>query len=196
MTRPGTGDAPAPEPGVPVAIEYGRAGGETVTYRQRLVHAGPAAIVTLQEATPVAEPKRVGDTVVLEPDSAVVWFTFEGAWHDIGAFHLADGTFTGWYANVLTPVELARPAGEVWRWRTTDLCLDVWSDGDQVRLLDEEELAAAVLAGSLSREAAARARREAAGILRAARNDEWPPAVVGEWPLERARAVVRGRNRP
>jgi predicted RNA-binding protein associated with RNAse of E/G family len=190
-----TDRAEAPAPGLPVTIDYGRLGGTTVIYRQRLVHAGPRAIVTLQEDTPIARPKRIDGVVILEPGSPVVWFTFEGAWHDIGAFHRVDGTFTGWYANVLTPVDLPSPAGGEWRWSTTDLCLDVWSDGDAVRVLDEDELETVVRAGAVDPDLATRAREEAARISRAARNDEWPPAVVGEWPLERARAELRRAGR-
>ena len=182
-------------PGTPVAIEYGRLGGDTLTYRQTLVHAGEDAIVTLQRDTPIASPKRVGTDVVLEPGSPVVWFTFEGAWHDIGAFHLADGTFTGLYANMLTPVELFDPDSDGWRWRTTDLCLDVWKDGDAVRVLDEDELDTAIASGSVDAELAARARGEAARPPRAARSHESPPAAVAERPLERARSVLSAATR-
>ncbi len=185
-----------PEPGLPVVIDYGRVGGTTVTYRQHLVHAGADGIVTLQGATPIREPKLVDGELVLEPGSPVVWFTWEGASHDVGAFHLADGTFTGLYANVLTPVELSAPTSDEWRWATTDLCLDVWSDGRSVRILDEEELAGALRAGAISHELAAKARDEAAKIVDAALNDAWPPAVVGEWPLDRARSVLRAAGVP
>jgi predicted RNA-binding protein associated with RNAse of E/G family len=182
-------------PGLPVAIDYGRVGGGSVTYRQHLVHAGAEAIVTLQDATPIDAPKRIGGEVVLEPGSPVVWFTFEGAWHDIGSFHLADGTFTGLYANVLTPVDLLAPAADEWRWSTMDLCLDVWRGHRSVQILDQHELEAALRLGSLDDDLASRAREEASRIERLARNDEWPPAVVGEWPLERARSVLRGVDR-
>jgi predicted RNA-binding protein associated with RNAse of E/G family len=177
-------------PGLPVEIEYARVGGEVFVYRQHLVHASPAAIVTLQTSTPLSRPKRVNGRVVLEPGSPVVWFTFEGRWHDIGAFHLVDGTFTGWYANVLTPVELGAPTATAWRWRTTDLCLDVWRDDRGVDLLDADELRAAEAQGDLAGDTATRARAEAERLLAEARNDEWPPALVGEWPLEAARRRV------
>lgn len=193
MTNPAAprvvpGDLP---PGLPVAIEYGRLGAEAVTYRQRLVDSSPNGIVTLQASTPILSPKRIDGRVVLEPGSPVVWFTFADAWHDIGAFHLVDGTFTGLYANVLTPVALSPPGGGEWRWQTTDLCLDVWSADGRVWILDEDELDAALDDGSVDAALATKARIEAARIADAARNDEWPPAVVGEWPLERARSVLR-----
>lgn len=200
-----------PRPGLDVEIDYRRAMGDAVVYRQRLVEARPAVVVTLMEATPLPEPKQVGERVVLEPGSPVVWFTFPDAWHDIGAFHLADGTFTGWYANILTPVELDPPTPERWHWSTMDLCLDIWvdaagvdehavgSEGDNgargdvgaAQVLDRDELADALTTGALAPDRVARAEQEAERLLDLARNKQWPPAVVSEWPLERARRVVR-----
>jgi len=178
-------------PGLPVEIDYRRAGGEALLYRQWLVHAHSDGIVTLQESTPLTETKRVGGEPILAPASPVVWFTFEGAWHDIGAFHLPDGRLTGHYANVLTPVRLEPPTEDGWRWSTMDLCLDVWRSLDgQVRILDEDDLREAERIGAVNDEMAGRARDEAAELVGRARNGEWPPALVGEWPLDRARDAV------
>jgi predicted RNA-binding protein associated with RNAse of E/G family len=45
--------------------------------------------------------------------------------------------FTGYYANILTPVRFHSPLD----WETTDLFLDVWLDADgSATLLDEDEL--------------------------------------------------------
>ena len=104
-------------------------------------------------------PVRIAGDIVLETGSEVLWFTFPGAWHDIGTFHRAAGSFVGTYANILTPC-VFEDSGV---WHTTDLFLDIWIDSSgTVLTLDEEELDEAE-AGS------------------------WPPAVVGEWTLERAR---------
>lgn len=177
--------------GLPVEIEYRRAGGETLIYRQSLVHAGSGGIVTLQESTPVTATKVVGGRPILAPGSPVVWYTFQDAWHDIGAFHLPDGTPTGLYANVLTPVRLGEPAPDRWTWSTMDLCLDVWRSPDgSVRVLDENDLAEAERTGAVDDTLARRARDEAASLVAQSRNAEWPPALVGEWPLERAREVI------
>jgi predicted RNA-binding protein associated with RNAse of E/G family len=117
----------------------------------------------------------------------VVWFTFPGEWHDIGRFHRADGTFTGFYANILTPVEM-----EGDRWSTTDLCLDVWLGADGgATLLDAEEFSEARESGWLDGETAARAEREAERLLTRALQERWPPPLVREWTLERARAALR-----
>ncbi len=57
-------------------------------------------------AAGVSRPTVVAGRTVLEPGSPVVWFTFPGRHHDIGRFHTPDGRFTGYYANILTTVEL------------------------------------------------------------------------------------------
>jgi hypothetical protein len=156
---------------------------------QELLLDAPEVKVTFQPDTPIGEPVRVDGAAILEPGSPVVWFTFPGRWHDIGRFHTADGTFTGIYANVLTPCVLHRE-GDVppLRWETTDLFLDVWQGLDaKPKLLDEPELATAVREGHLLGETAQRARLEAGRILEAAKMGAWPPPVVEEWTLERAR---------
>ena len=140
--------------------------------------------VTIHYDRPPGRVELFHQEVVLEDGSSVVWFTFPGAWHDIGRFHRADGTFTGFYANVLTPVEMD---GDDW-W-TTDLFLDVWlpPDGAPV-ILDEAELDEAVGRELVERTVAERARLEAEGLQAAAEAGSWPPAVVREWTLERARS--------
>ncbi|NIP82533.1 MAG: DUF402 domain-containing protein, partial [Gemmatimonadetes bacterium] len=72
--------------------------------------------------------------VVLDTGAPAVWFTFPGAWHDIGRFHTRSGTYTGAYANILTPVQFLDER----TWETTDLFLDVFVGLDgTVHLLDE-----------------------------------------------------------
>ena len=145
-----------------VTIHYHRPGRGTEIYRQRLLARGEDAIVTLQRRPPLVAPMQVDGTTILEPGSPVIWFTFPGAWHDIGLFALADGTPTGIYANILTPVEFIGPNA----WRTTDLFLDIWiPHGGGQHLLDEDELAAAEAAGVIAGELAERARGEAGWLL-------------------------------
>ena len=146
------------------------------------------AIVTLLEAAEVTRPSIVSGTTILEPGSPIVWFTFPGAHHDVGRFHLADGSFTGLYANVLTPVE-GLDGDE---WRTTDLFLDVWLPVDgPAALLDEAELDDARARGWVDERTAGVARAEARRLLADAAAGTWPPPVVREWTLARAREVLR-----
>jgi predicted RNA-binding protein associated with RNAse of E/G family len=84
-------------------------------------------LVTYLAAAGVPRPVRVGDRVVLEARSPAVWFTFPAAHHDIGRFHTPAGELTGYYANILTPVEV-RPGegGAPDQWHTTDLFVDLF----------------------------------------------------------------------
>lgn len=168
-------------------------------FRQTLVHESTGsspALVTYAE--PAVGPVRVADRVVLERESPVVWFTFPGTWHDIGRFHSPDGTFTGYYANVLTPVEIKPGTGsgsedidEADVWRTTDLFLDVFLAPDgAVHLLDRSEFEDAARKGWLEPATVGAAEAEAERLVRLAGSGDWPPPVVDEWPLDRARAVA------
>ncbi len=169
-----------------VEIRYRRLPGREQLFRQQLLADDGSCVVTLLEAAELPKPVRAGERVILEPGAPVVWLTFRGLWHDIGRFHLRDGTFTGFYANVLTPVEMS---GD--RWATTDLCLDVWLGADgAVQVLDEDELDEAERRGWADAETAARARREAQELAAAARAGSWPPPPAHEWTLERARAAA------
>lgn len=165
-----------------VLIHYRRLPDHERIFDQRVVFERDDVIVTLSQPLELAEPMTRDDRVMLETGSLALWFTFPGAWHDIGLFHRADRSFTGLYANILTPPEIDGSA-----WYTTDLFLDVWRpDGGDVQLLDEDELEEALARGHIDEETARRARDEAERLLGLARGGAWPPPVVGEWSLERA----------
>jgi len=186
-----------------VHIHYHRPPDRTEVYVQALVVDDPAVKVTYQPATPIPRPVVVEGRRVLDPGAPAVWFTFPGLWHDIGRFHDARGRFTGLYANILTPCVLhpeetrlaeggsAGGPHAPLRWDTTDLFLDVWSGADgTVRLLDEEDLEAALAAGHVTEAAAGAARQEARRILQEIRAGSWPPPVVEAWTLARVRSAL------
>jgi len=158
-----------------VEIHYRRPPDRLDIYHQVIVRETPKCVVTRLDAANVKRPLVVAGEVVLEPGSPIVWFTYPGRWYDIGRFHRADGRFTGWYANVLTPVEITPPDPGVpdsrLRWETTDLFLDVWLGVDgTLALLDEDEFQAAITAGWIDPPTAAIARATAESLLaRAAR---------------------------
>jgi len=190
VTAPEEGSTP---PDGWVHIHYHRPPGRRRLYVQALLMDTPQVQVTLARNLSFDPPMRIHGEVVLESGSDVVWFTFPGRWHDIGRFHRADGTFTGWYANLLTPVEM-EAEGRVWR--TTDLFLDVWMgrQGPPL-LLDEAELDEAEGSGWVDPGTAGAARREAEGILRDAREGRWPPPVAREWTRARALQAMAERER-
>jgi len=165
-----------------VAIHYRRPPDRVRVYDQRLVHEDDGVIVTLSQPIEVEVAMRHDGAIMLERESLALWFTFPDVWHDIGRFHRADRTFTGLYANILTPPVIDGPI-----WHTTDLFLDVWQtpSGEAV-LLDEDEFEEARETGLLDAPTAERAWQEAQTILAAASLGDWPPPCVHEWTLERA----------
>jgi predicted RNA-binding protein associated with RNAse of E/G family len=193
-----------------IRIHYLRPPDRLTVYRQRLVHDDGQVKITLARDLPFDPPLRIQGRVALERGSDAVWFTFPGAWHDIGRFYRADGTFAGLYANVITPC-IFQPGGD---WETTDLFLDLWipaapapgSPGSPAprdeardaealqevppRLLDEDELDRAEAEGHLSRRLATLARGEASSLLVRAAEGSWPPDVVHAWPRRRALQVM------
>ena len=176
-----------------VTIHYLRPPGHLQTFRQPIIHQGPEVIITFSRRIRVPSPMELDGEIVLETGSDIVWFTFPGLWHDIGRFHNARGAFTGFYANLLTPVEVL--PGNIWR--TTDLFLDVWmKPGQAPRLLDEDELQDALNADALEAGTARRAREEAERILERAGAGAWPPPVVHEWTRERALRVLDNLGGP
>lgn len=171
-----------------VRIRYRRPPDREDVFVQRLVHEGAGVLVTLLEYASLDGPMRVDGAVVLEQDSPIVWFTFPGRWHDIGRFHRIDGTFTGLYANILTPVRFL----DARTWQTTDLFLDVWQGVDGgTAVLDRDELDDALARGWLDAETADTACAEADRILDLARRGEWPPSAVEDWTIERVRRRLR-----
>jgi len=170
-----------------VRIHYRRLPDREDVYVQRVVARTDAGIVTFADRTRLSDPVVIGGVPTLEPGAPAIWFTFPGAWHDIGLFHLRDGTFTGTYANAITPVRFVDER----TWETTDLFLDAWLDPDgHITLLDEDELERALASGAIDAERAGRARAEMEAVTAAARRGAWPPRLVRDWPLERVRALT------
>ena len=170
-----------------VAIHYRRPPDRLEVFRQPVVDDDGECVTTFLPQARIKKPMKVGGRVVLEPGASVVWFTYRGdVWHDVGRFHRADGTFAGFYANVLTPVRMDGAD-----WRTTDLFLDVWMDADGgAAVLDRDEFNAALAAGWIEPRTAASALAEAERLLDDARRGAWPPPHVREWTLERVREVM------
>lgn len=126
---------------------------------------------------------RVRSRPVLESGAVATWFVIPGAWYDLGRFHLRDGSFTGWYTNLCTPIQFGA------EWSATDLFLDHWLSADGWGAwLDEDELAAAIERRLLTSETLWHlqvARDTVAGQVQAG---AWPPE-----PVIRAWEEVSGR---
>src|SRR5690606_27691980 len=105
-----------------VRIHYRRPPDREDVYEQILVARTAECVVTLLPHARTTAPSRVGGQVILEPGAPIVWFAFPGEWYDIGRFHTADGTFQGFYSDIIEPVS----GLETNTWTMTDLFLDVW----------------------------------------------------------------------
>jgi predicted RNA-binding protein associated with RNAse of E/G family len=174
-----------------VHIHYLRPPNRKEIFTQRLLLDVPEVKVTFAQNVPFDPPIRIHGEVALEAGSDAVWFTFPGLWHDVGRFHRADGTFTGIYANILTPAVFEADGA----WHTTDLFLDVWVDADgALSVLDEDQLEEAYRRGWVSTDTKQRAQEEVGWIRTRFAEGRWPPPVVEEWTLERAQAAVAGED--
>lgn len=172
-------------------IHYLRPPDRKEIFTQRILLDTPEVKVTLAQNVSFDPPIRIHGKVALETGSDAVWFTYPGLWHDIGRFHRADGTFTGFYANILTPPVIQKDG----IWHTTDLFLDVWLGRDgALSVLDEDQLEEALERGWVSADTARRAREEVRWIRKRFSEGKWPPPIAEEWTLARVRAEVAGEK--
>ncbi len=170
-----------------VHIHYLRPPDRVEIFTQSLLLDDPGVKITLASYVDVEHPMTIDGLVALERGSKAVWFTFPGAWHDVGRFHRADGTFTGCYSNILTPPTFHE--GGIWH--TTDLFLDVWiPSGGVATVLDEDQLQEAEANGWVDAATADRTRQEAADLIEKAEAGVWPPPIVEEWTLEKALSAL------
>ena len=172
-----------------VEIHYRRPPDRLDVFVQQLVVDRPDCKITLHENTPLTEPLHVGSTLIYEPGAPLVWFVFPGAWHDVGRFHLRDGTFTGYYVNLIAPVQIESDV-----WSMFDLCLDLWVGPDGTfQVLDRDEFDEAVDRGWIDAATAARGRAELDSIVGDVREGCWPPGVVAEYDLRKVRELALER---
>lgn len=167
-----------------VRYRYRRPGKPTTVYEQWLVLDRPDLKVMLLDAY-AGDPLSVAGTTVLERGAAIVWFVFPEKWHDIGRFHRANGTFTGWYTNLTTPIEMSER-----EWSAGDLFLDLWTPvtGPSV-WLDEDEFEAAFKAKRLDAATRRRALNERAIIDLQVSAGQWPPPVARNIDLAQAQSL-------
>jgi predicted RNA-binding protein associated with RNAse of E/G family len=170
---------------------YTRLPDDVRRYEQELLHDGPDCKVTLMPVEAAIAPLKIGDIRVPE-GGTVLWYLFPGRAWEVAAAYGPVGRLLGVYTNFIrTPV--IEPA----RWELTDLYLDVWQprDGD-ARLLDADDLAAAVRAGHVSAEEADAVAAEADAVLRAAEIGRWPPRILREYPLADVPSMRLRRDEP
>jgi hypothetical protein len=167
-----------------VRFEYHRPGKRTSSFNQWVVLDRPDVKVLLSDAYE-GPNLEVGDTVVHDSGAAMVWYVFPEKWHDIGRFHLSDGTLTGWYTNIIKPVEIR---GDLWTGH--DLFLDLWQpvEGEPV-WLDEDELDEASRSNVIDTLTRKRIDNERLIIDLQVEAGAWPPPIVRDVDLAQARVL-------
>jgi predicted RNA-binding protein associated with RNAse of E/G family len=168
-----------------IELEYRRPGKPSTLYREWLVLDRPDAKVLLLDPYE-GRPVEVSGTMIQDPGAPIVWFVFPGCWYDIGRFHRADGTFTGWYTNLCRPPDIA---GD--RWTGHDLFLDLWQPASDAppSWLDEDELAAAVRERLIDAPTRKRILNERRLIEFQLREHAWPPPIARDIDLAQARSI-------
>lgn len=166
-----------------IEIRYRRPPDRLDVFVQDLVVDEPSHKITLHDPSPLTAPLTIGDRIIYEPGAPIVWYVFPATWYDIGGFHLKDGTFTGYYVNLITPPDLGMRA-----WTFYDLCLDLWIDaaGDFV-VLDQDEFDEAVDSHWIDTESASRARHELDRLLHELAAGRFPPPLLRQYPLKLVR---------
>lgn len=169
-----------------VRIHYHRPDRGTTIFIERLVRDEPDVKVTLLSDYQGADA-YAGDRLILSAGAPVLWFVFPGLCRDVGRFHLADGTFTGWYTNLRAPMRMDGS-----EWYCTDLFLDHWlpADDNPGTWLDEDELAAAIEKDLLTNDWLACVQRERAEVDALLQAGTWPPPLTRQFDLQLALAEL------
>lgn len=174
-----------------VEIQYRRPPDRLDVFVQDLIVDHPDYKITLHDPASLPTPISIGERVVYEPGAPIVWFLFPNLWYDIGLFHQRDGTFTGYYVNLITPPQL-----QGLTWQLYDLFLDIWIDSHgNTLVLDRDEFDEAVDRLWLDRATARKAEEVLESLLGEVDEDRWPPAVVALYDLGRVRSL-RARLNP
>lgn len=173
-----------------VRIHYHRPDRGTTVFHERLVLDQDDLKVTLLDDYQGRDAHADG-ALILSAGAPVVWFVFPSLCRDVGRFHLADGTFTGWYTNLRAPIRMEGPD-----WYCTDLFLDHWlpADGSPGCWLDEDEFADGVAAGLVTPEHLDIAHAERAAVTAAVAAGAWPPPLARDLDLASALARLADRD--
>lgn len=170
-----------------IQFEYHRPGQGVTVYEERLALDRPDVKVLLQEGYSGPDVDVQG-VKVLDSGAPMIWFVFPDAWHDIGKFHLADGTFTGWYTNLCKPVQFD---GNTWIGH--DLFLDLWQSAEGKTVwLDEDEFHAAIESGLVDSALNKQILNQRTLLEMQLELDAWPPPIAKDIDLDQVRALLDG----
>lgn len=118
-----------------------------------------------------------GEEVIADGYRAI-WFLFKDQPYDIGRFYRPDGSWTGYYVDVLEPVRWQGAEAETLE-PLVDLFLDLWIAPDgSYEVLDEDEFEEALRLGHITDVQAEHARRVLHDIVDRVQTADFLPDVV------------------
>ena len=165
-----------------LTFDFIRPPGRRVSMRSDLLQATDNMIVVATDLAP-SKPVEYFGEIVMAAGYRAVWFLFKEQPFDIGRIYRPDGTWTGYYADVLEPVrwEGADPTALE---PIIDLFLDLWIAPDgRFEVLDVDEFEEAGARGSITAYQIDHARRVLQKMIEATGRGDFPPAVVKEFRL-------------
>lgn len=176
-----------------LAFEYVRPGNRRTTFRARLLQADRECVVFTHVAHP-SKPLYYGGHPVIESGYTVVWFLFQRESYDVGCFYRPDGTWTGYYVDILEPVH--------WRGSRSpriaplvDLALDIWIPPDgSYQVLDEDEFASFVRSDDLTSSQAIHARTTLTSVVSLVETGDFPPSIVTDFKPHPPSAALPGAH--
>lgn len=165
-----------------LALDFIRPPDRRTALRMLLLDATDETIVAAYQFRP-SKPVQYHGEIVLGAGYWGIWFLFKDRSFDIARVYRPDGTWTGYYVDVLEPV----------RWKASnpttlepvvDLFLDLWiaPDGKYI-VLDEDEFDEAIGLKRITQAQADHARRVLQELREATERGEFPPPVVREFRL-------------
>jgi predicted RNA-binding protein associated with RNAse of E/G family len=165
-----------------VVFDFIRPPDRRVTFRSFLLSATDEVIVTAHESAP-SKPVEYRGQVVLDHGYWGVWFVFKDRPFDVARVYRPDGTWTGYYVDVLEPVQWDGSDANTLQ-PIVDLFLDIWvaPDGGHV-VLDEDEFQEAANLRLLTDLQVEHARRVLGQLVAAIETGAFPPATVRAFRL-------------
>ena len=142
-----------------ITLTYKRPPDRVNHFQQELLYVDADVIVTSQRVKPSSPIVQNGETV-LGDNFAAIWFVFTGLWYDVGKVYNLDNEWTGYYCDVMKPVERGVDvAGKPSYFEITDLFLDLWVNPDGTyEIQDEDEFEEAIQNGAIDVELERKAR--------------------------------------
>ncbi len=162
-----------------ITLSYKRLPDRIHYYEQQLLYADDDIIVTTQKIKPSSQIV-INEKTVLGDNYTAIWFVFSGLWYDIGKIYNLNNEWTGYYCDIIKPVNRSSNNFEI-----VDLFLDLWVSPDgNYEVQDEDEFETALREGTITTELASKARNALDDLIDNVTSGNFPPDFVKNYALK------------